>query len=66
MNFLAIDGPRLALPGSVLNPSTSARPGLDRPSPDNDVFGLIFPEKVKICHFLDLFGPYFTPLDVKI
>ena len=45
--FLVIDGPPLALPGSVLTPSTSARPGLDRPSPDNDLFGPIFLEKVK-------------------
>ena len=64
--FLVIDGPPLALPGSVLTPSTSARPGLDHPSPDNDLFGPIFPEKVNFCYFLDPFGPSFTPLDLKI
>ena len=64
--FLVLDGPPLALPGSVLTPSTSPRPGLDRPTSDNDLFDSIFPEKIKKIHFLDPFGPSFTPLEVKI
>ena len=43
--FLDPDGPSLALPGSVLTSSTSARPGLDRPTPNNDLFNPVFPRK---------------------
>ena len=64
--FLVMDGPPLALPGSVLTPSTSPRPGLDRPTSDNDLFDSIFHEKIENCHFLDPFGPSFTPLEIKI
>ena len=64
--ILFLDGPPLALPGSVLTPSTSPRPGLDRPTSDNDLFDSIFPDKNEKCHFLDPFGPSFTPLDLKI
>ena len=65
---MAIFGPRwpLALPGSVLTPSTSPRRVLDRPTSDNDQFDPIFPKKIKNCYFLDPFGPSFTPLEVKI
>ena len=64
--FLVPDGPPLALPGSVLTPSTSPRPGLDRPTPNNNLFDPIFSEKIEKRHFLDPFGTSFTPVEVKI
>ena len=64
--FLVIDGPPLGLPGSVLTPSTCARPSLDRPSPDIDLFGAIFSPLQKNVIFWTPSDLIFTPLDLKI
>ena len=52
--FLVVDGPPLALPGSVLTPFSSPRPGLDRLTPDNDLFELVFPN---FCNFVIFWTP---------
>ena len=43
--FLVPDEPPLALPGSVLTPSTSARPGLERPTLDTTYSARFFAKK---------------------
>ena len=65
-HFLVSDEPPLALPGSILTSSTSPRPDLNRPAPNNHLFDPIFASRMNKRHYLDPSGPSFAPLELKI